>query len=127
MTRKIQTPIDEITMVIYDKLYDNRRNGFEISILYTFPETWTDEENGKIYLAKESGVALFEISIKDLASENKYCDDKMLQVGEMVTDKGGERKGIVYQTDEQEGTVSVRWFDGEYDEDIDNFDVAGIG
>jgi len=48
---------------VYDYLMEN---GFSIGTNFVdeFPETWEDSENGVIYLAKNSGVALYKITME---------------------------------------------------------------
>ena len=48
---------------VYDYLMEN---DFSIGTNFVdeFPESWSDEENGVIYLAKKSGVALYKITME---------------------------------------------------------------
>jgi hypothetical protein len=48
---------------IYDYLMENE---FSIGTNFVneFPETWSDDEEGVIYLAKNSGVALYKITME---------------------------------------------------------------
>ena len=48
---------------IYDYLMENEFN-IGTNFLHEFPETWIDEENGVIYLAKKTDLALYKISIE---------------------------------------------------------------
>jgi len=46
---------------VYDHLMQNHTM---VDFVDSFPESWIDEEEGEIYLAKKSGVALFKIKME---------------------------------------------------------------
>jgi len=48
---------------IYDYLMENEFN-IGTNFLHEFPETWIDEENGVIYLAKKNDLALYKITME---------------------------------------------------------------
>jgi len=48
---------------IYDYLMENEFN-IGTNFLHEFPETWIDEKNGVIYLAKKNDLALYKITIE---------------------------------------------------------------
>lgn len=50
---------------VYDYLMENGQS-IGTNFLDTFPETWIDEGNGVIYLAKKNNVALFKITMEAL-------------------------------------------------------------
>lgn len=51
---------------VYDYLMENEQH-IGTNFVDTFPETWIDEDEGVIYLAKSSGVALFKITMEALS------------------------------------------------------------
>lgn len=46
---------------VYDHLMQNHTM---VDFVDSFPESWIDEEEGEIYLAKKVGVALFKIKME---------------------------------------------------------------
>jgi len=48
---------------VYDYLMENPQF-IGTNFVDEFPETWSDEEEGVIYLAKKSGVALYKITME---------------------------------------------------------------
>lgn len=48
---------------LYDVLMENT-NCIDFNFLEAFPETWYDNDNQTVYLAKNEGVALFKLKIE---------------------------------------------------------------
>lgn len=50
---------------VYDYLMENDAS-IGTNFVYEFPESWSDSDDGAIYLAKNSGVALYKLTMEKL-------------------------------------------------------------
>lgn len=51
---------------VYDYLMENEFN-IGTNFVDEFPESWIDNENGVIYLAKNSGVAIYKLTLEKVS------------------------------------------------------------
>ncbi len=60
---RIENESNFLMQDVYDYLMENHAS-IGTNFVDEFPETWADDDNGVIYLAKTSGVALYKITME---------------------------------------------------------------